>query len=88
MMIRTQSIHSADDPLSLALRPPHAESQQQKEDRVRQEAEAKLISDRIDEDLRQQEKEMVKKRKSEIKVRTRNPFTSVCYTPSLPSQIT
>ncbi len=70
-MIRTQtrsSVYSADDPLSLVLRPPSSETEQERKHRVRTEAEAKLQSDRIDEQIRLEEREMQKKRKSEIKV--------------------
>lgn len=69
-MIRTQtlsSVYSADDPLALAIKPPSAESEQERQIRLKSEREAKLNSDRIDEELRQ-EREVQKKRKDEVKV--------------------
>ncbi|KAI5119428.1 hypothetical protein M0805_009879 [Coniferiporia weirii] len=63
---RTSSIYSADDPLALALRPPPSESEAEREARVAAELEAKRISDRIDEDLRQ---ERERKRRANMQVK-------------------
>lgn len=56
-----------DDPLTLALRPPPEETELERRERVAREAEAKLISERIDEELRH-EREIAKKRKEDVKV--------------------
>lgn len=69
-MIRTAkppSIHSLDDPLSAILRPSPTESEQDRRERLRREADAKKISDRIDEELNL-EKERYKKKKQDVKV--------------------
>ncbi|KAI6042581.1 guanine nucleotide binding protein, alpha subunit [Pisolithus marmoratus] len=52
MMIRTTSIRSQDDPLSLALRPPPTETESDRHTRLQQEAEARRISEQIDEELK------------------------------------
>ena len=64
---RTSSIYSTDDPLSLALKPPPTESEVERQQRIAKELEAKKISDRIDEELRQ-ERELKKKQNMEVKV--------------------
>lgn len=51
-----------DDPLALALAPPKDETTQEREARLKQEAEAQKISDTIDESLRA-ERTALKKRK-------------------------
>ncbi|KAH0833062.1 hypothetical protein J3R83DRAFT_12053 [Lanmaoa asiatica] len=66
-MMRTSSIRSQDDPLSIALRPPPTESEADRQVRLRQEAEARRISEQIDEELRI-EREKLKKSKSDVKV--------------------
>lgn len=70
-MIRTQSrtasLYSQDDPLSLALKPPSFESDEERERRVKAELEAQLISDRIDEELRQ-ERELKRRQNTPVKV--------------------
>jgi hypothetical protein len=70
-MIRTPSINSAHselgDPLSAHLRPPPGESEHDRQLRLQQEAEAKRISDSIDEELRQDAKRL-QKRKQDVKV--------------------
>jgi hypothetical protein len=59
---------SSSDPLLDALRAQHVnESQDQRQDRLRKEAEAKKISDAIDEQLKAEEKSKSKKR-TEIKI--------------------
>lgn len=66
-MIRTSSIRSQDDPLSLAIRPPPEESDSDRHIRLQHEAEARRISEQIDEELRF-ERERLKKSKSDVKV--------------------
>ena len=64
---RTSSIYSADDPLALALKPPLSESEIERQNRIDAELEAKRISDKIDEEIRQ-ERESKKKANMEVKV--------------------
>lgn len=66
-MLRTPSIRSQDDPLSKAIRPPPTESETDRQVRLQQEAEARRISEQIDEELRV-EREKLKKSKSDVKV--------------------
>ncbi|KAG2139175.1 guanine nucleotide binding protein, alpha subunit [Suillus bovinus] len=66
-MIRTSSIRSQDDPLSLAIRPPPEESDSDRHIRLQNEAEARRISEQIDEELRF-ERERLKKSKSDVKL--------------------
>ena len=77
-MIRTPSIRSQDDPLSLAIRPPPEESDADRQIRLQHEAEARRISERIDEELRC-DREKLKKSKTDVKVIPRPlplPFSS------------
>ena len=70
-MIRTQtrtSVYSENDPLSLVLKPPSSETDEERRVRVRTEQEAKIQSDKIDEQIKAEEREMQRRRKSEIKV--------------------
>lgn len=79
-MIRTSSIRSQDDPLSIAIRPPHSESDSDRQARLQQEADARRISEQIDEELRV-EREKLKKSKSDVKVifiALVFPVTDVC----------
>ncbi|KAI0784227.1 G-protein alpha subunit [Abortiporus biennis] len=68
---RPPSTHSMstdpNDPLSVVLRPPPSESDQDRQLRLQREAEAKRISDRIDEELSLEEKKY-KKSKQDIKL--------------------
>ncbi|KAH7911686.1 guanine nucleotide binding protein, alpha subunit [Hygrophoropsis aurantiaca] len=66
-MMRTSSIRSQDDPLSLALRPPPTETDSDRQQRLQHEAEARRISEQIDEDLRV-EREKLRKSKSDVKL--------------------
>jgi hypothetical protein len=66
-MIRAPSVHSQDDPLTLALRPPSSETDDEREIRLREEAEAKETSDKIDEELKL-EKQRLQKAKGDVKV--------------------
>ncbi|KAI5983377.1 guanine nucleotide binding protein, alpha subunit [Pisolithus albus] len=52
MMTRTSSVRSQVDPLSLALLPPPTESDSDRQARLRKEAEARRISEQIDEELK------------------------------------
>ncbi|EJD06518.1 guanine nucleotide binding protein alpha subunit [Fomitiporia mediterranea MF3/22] len=64
---RTSSIYSADDPLALALKPPPLETDHERELRIAAEHEAKRISDRIDEELRQ-EREAKRRANMQVKL--------------------
>ncbi|PSR78994.1 hypothetical protein PHLCEN_2v7181 [Hermanssonia centrifuga] len=67
-MIRTSSIHSeAGDPFAAILRPPDGETDYDRQLRLKREAEAKRISDSIDDELRKDEKRY-KKRKEDVKL--------------------
>jgi hypothetical protein len=66
-MMRTPSIRSQDDPLSIAIRPPASESDVDRQSRLQQEAEARRISEQIDEELRV-EREKLRKSRSDVKV--------------------
>ncbi|KAG2365593.1 guanine nucleotide-binding protein [Suillus spraguei] len=66
-MMRTSSIRSQDDPLSLAIRPPPEESDTDRHIRLQHEAEARRISEQIDEELRF-EREKLKKSKTDVKL--------------------
>ena len=91
-MIRTQSrtpslySYSPDDPLSLVLKPPPTESDEERERRIRAEIEAKLVSDRIDEQIRT-ERESKKRNNMEVKVRILSPtfLHPFLQLPSMPS---
>lgn len=65
--MRTPSIYSQDDPLTEILRPPSSETDAERQIRLAREAEAKRISEQIDEELRQ-ERERLKRYKSDVKV--------------------
>lgn len=69
---RPPSVHSlstdSTDPLAAVLRPPSSETEEERKSRLQREAEAKQISDRIDEEISQDEKKF-KKRKQDVKVR-------------------
>lgn len=72
-MIRTSrppSVHSTTDPgdpLSLILRPPTSETERDRVLRLQREADAKRISDSIDEELKL-DRERYKKSKQDVKV--------------------
>ena len=68
--MRTPSIYSQDDPLTAALQPDPGETDNERRMRVFREAEAKRISEQIDEDIRQ-ERERMKRSKGDVKVRGR-----------------
>ncbi len=66
--MKTPSLYSQDDPITEALRPPPTETEAERFARLQSEAEAKRISEQIDEDLRQ-ERENLKRKKTDVKVR-------------------
>ena len=66
-MLRAPSIRSQDDPLSLALRPPPSETEEERTVRLRYETEAKETSDKIDEEIKL-EKQRLQKTKGDVKV--------------------
>ncbi|KAI5892909.1 G-alpha-domain-containing protein [Schizophyllum commune H4-8] len=65
--MRTPSIYSQDDPLTAALQPDPGETDNERRMRVFREAEAKRISEQIDEDIRQ-ERERMKRSKGDVKL--------------------
>ena len=64
---QTPSLYSQDDPIAQALKPPPGETEAERFARLQSEAEAKRISERIDEDLRQ-EREQLRRKKADVKV--------------------
>lgn len=68
---RPPSVSGADDPFTAAMRPPAFESDAERHARLEQEAEAKRVSDLIDEEIRR-DKERFKRSKQDVKV---------CYRP-------
>ncbi|KAF8888976.1 guanine nucleotide binding protein, alpha subunit [Mucidula mucida] len=67
MVSKTPSIYSQDDPLAEALRPPSYETEAERYARLQAEAEAKRISEQIDEDLRQ-ERERIRRKRADVKL--------------------
>ncbi|KIL67713.1 hypothetical protein M378DRAFT_159565 [Amanita muscaria Koide BX008] len=65
--MRTPSLYSQDDPISAALQPPPSETEEERTLRLDAEAEAKRISEQIDEELKQ-ERERLKRNKDDIKL--------------------
>ncbi|KAH8831637.1 guanine nucleotide binding protein, alpha subunit [Flagelloscypha sp. PMI_526] len=65
--MRTPSLYSQDDPLSAALAVDPNETEAERHIRLQREAEARRISERIDEDLRQ-ERERLKRAKGDVKL--------------------
>ncbi|KAK7032274.1 hypothetical protein VNI00_013233 [Paramarasmius palmivorus] len=65
--MRTPSLYSQDDPITEALKPPVTETEAQRRIRLQEEAEAKRISEQIDEDLRQ-ERELIKRKRGDVKL--------------------
>ncbi|EKM78820.1 hypothetical protein AGABI1DRAFT_114397 [Agaricus bisporus var. burnettii JB137-S8] len=66
-MMRTPSLYSQDDPISEALRPPSTETEAERIARLSAEADAKRVSDKIDEDLRE-ERERLRRKKGDVKL--------------------
>ena len=56
-----------DDPFTAALRPPPTETERERYSRLQAEAEAKRVSERIDEEIKQ-ERERLRRSKDDIKV--------------------
>jgi guanine nucleotide-binding protein alpha-1 subunit len=73
--MRTPSIYSQDDPLTEALKPSEHETDDQRRARLFEEAEARRVSEKIDEDLRQ-ERERLRKSRGDVKVR---PYGTTVY---------
>ncbi|PFH48743.1 hypothetical protein AMATHDRAFT_64668 [Amanita thiersii Skay4041] len=65
--MRTPSLYSQDDPITAALQPPPSETEEERVVRLEAEAEAKRVSEQIDEDLKQ-ERERLRKNKDDIKL--------------------
>jgi hypothetical protein len=65
---RPPSVYSQDDPLSFATRPPEAETDLERRARLQREADAKRISDIIDEQLKT-DKRNYEKSKRDVRVR-------------------
>lgn len=76
--MRTPSLYSQDDPITAAMKPPPSETEPERAARLVAEAEAKRVSERIDEDLRE-ERERLKKKKGDVKVRlSLLPYPTKC----------
>jgi guanine nucleotide-binding protein alpha-1 subunit len=69
------------DPFNAILRPPEGESDSDRQLRLQREAEAKRISDSIDEELRQEERRF-RKRKEDVKVCVQSPGLALLQGPS------
>ncbi|CAA7269582.1 unnamed protein product [Cyclocybe aegerita] len=65
--MRTPSLYSQDDPITAAMKPPSTETEAERSARLYAEAEAKRVSEQIDEDLRE-ERERLKRRKGDVKL--------------------
>ena len=81
---RPPSVHSATtdaDPFTAFLRPPTSETEHERVDRLRKEADAKRVSDNIDEEIKA-DRERMRKSKQDIRV----SFAS--HAPSLPLHLT
>ncbi|KAF9450073.1 guanine nucleotide binding protein, alpha subunit [Macrolepiota fuliginosa MF-IS2] len=65
--MRTPSLYSQDDPISEALKPSPTETEAERIARLQYEAEAKRISEKIDEDLRE-ERERFRRKKGDVKL--------------------
>ncbi|KAF5372768.1 hypothetical protein D9615_010140 [Tricholomella constricta] len=65
--MRTPSLYSQDDPISAALKPSPSETEAERHARLVAEAEARRVSEQIDEDLRQ-ERERMKRNKGDVKL--------------------
>lgn len=89
-MIRTSrppSLRSEQgDPFSAIMRPPHAETSDDRSARLQREANAKKISDSIDEAIKQ-DRERLKKSKEDVKVSARSRYFLHDMASREPSQI-
>ncbi|TEB34588.1 guanine nucleotide-binding protein [Coprinellus micaceus] len=70
--MRTPSLYSQDDPISAALKPSPDETEDERIFRLEAEAEAKRVSEQIDDDLRE-ERERLKRRKGDVKKAASRP---------------
>jgi len=77
--MRSPSLYSQDDPISAALKPSATETEAERTARLYAEAEAKRVSEQIDEHLRE-ERERLKKRKGDVKVRLYSRFQAHIFT--------
>jgi hypothetical protein len=68
--MRTPSLYSQDDPISAALKPSPTETEAERDARLLSEAEARRVSEQIDEDLRN-ERERMKRNRGDVKVGAR-----------------
>ncbi|KAF8910553.1 guanine nucleotide-binding protein [Gymnopilus junonius] len=59
--MRSPSLYSQDDPITAALKPPPSETDSERAFRLEAEAEAKRVSEQIDEDLREERERLKKK---------------------------
>jgi len=80
--MRSPSLYSQDDPISAAMKPPSSETESERAVRLEAEAEAKRISEQIDEDLRE-ERERMKKKKGDVKVCTYLVYMRIYSSPAL-----
>lgn len=64
----TSSLAGGDDPLTAAMAPPANETPDQRAVRLREEAEAKRVSDAIDEELRDARAREKKRKANEVRV--------------------
>jgi len=83
-MIRTPSIHSQNDPITEALKPPPSETEAERIARLTAEEEARRISEKIDNDLRE-EREHLRRKKGDVKVSIWLAFFSGAFTHCLSS---
>lgn len=83
-MIRTPSIHSQNDPITEALKPPPSETEAERIARLAAEDEARRISEKIDDDLRE-EREHLRRKKGDVKVGIWLAFFSGAFTHCLSS---
>ncbi|KAF8813180.1 guanine nucleotide-binding protein [Phlegmacium glaucopus] len=65
--MRSPSLYSQDDPITAAMKPPPTETDSERYARLQFEAEAKRVSEQIDEDLRE-ERERIKRRRGDVKL--------------------
>ncbi|TFK27504.1 guanine nucleotide-binding protein alpha-1 subunit [Coprinopsis marcescibilis] len=65
--MRTPSLYSQDDPITAALKPSPTETDLERQERLEAEAEAKRISEQIDDDLKE-ERELLRRKKGDVKL--------------------
>ncbi|PPQ91720.1 hypothetical protein CVT25_012861 [Psilocybe cyanescens] len=84
--MRSPSLYSQDDPITAAMKPSPTETDSERAVRLEAEAEAKRISEQIDEDLRE-ERERLKKKRGDVKVCPYPPFFTHILTASAYRQL-